>query len=735
MNHNRTREAPDFLRGVVIAEYGDGLAGAAATATLAAMGADVTTVPVQDSLLRRRVPALNADRQPVSVLSAVLDADKTVSHESAPASPMVTVVDRCEGTGPLSDMPVDDYLDHVHAENGAVWVTVSPYGLTGPRRRWRGTELTIAAAGGLLSAVTDGRSGWPIKLAGNQALLSAGQVAALATCHGIDEHTRTGNPVHIDVSAQEAVVVTGPLLRVSNLLLNSAGETGARRYGAPAGYYRCRDGLVRISVMEDHQWAALVRAIDAPGWTDLFADGQARIARADELDTNLAAELAQWSMTDCERRLQEEGVPIAAMYSADDLADSPHFAARGALRDIAAGATSLRTVGLPFNVQKSASPTRQKPAGLQGLRITEAAHVLAAPLAAALLGAMGASVTKVEDPDRLDIYRRRGPYIDGVAGPDYSAYFAAMNHSKKSMAIPMSLDTERLARLVAESDVVLENFGQRRARRLGVDAATLLSNRPDMLAVSSSGFGYEGPWSAYRAYAYNLHTAGGLAYLTRGSDSRAADLDLPWADLISGIALATVIAAWAVGPNSCSGAAVDFSMLDLVASRFNEFLAAAHADIEGAGPEDASNHMCPFAPHGVFATATERQWVALAVWNDEQWRALCATLDDPAALTDERFASARSRTDNEPQLDRALRDTVAGADALKLIAALQDAGVAAAQVMAPEDIVADRHLRTRGFFRPVTHPEWGMRRLVGVPWRIVGTPAFALGAPPLLDLR
>lgn len=130
MNHNRTREAPDFLRGVVIAEYGDGLAGAAATATLAAMGADVTTVPVQDSLLRRRVPALNADRQPVSVLSAVLDADKTVSHESAPASPMVTVVDRCEGTGPLSDMPVDDYLDHVHRENGAVWVTVSPYGLS-----------------------------------------------------------------------------------------------------------------------------------------------------------------------------------------------------------------------------------------------------------------------------------------------------------------------------------------------------------------------------------------------------------------------------------------------------------------------------------------------------------------------------------------------------------------------------------------------------------------------------
>ena len=423
MNQAQIRDVPGFLRGVVVAEYGDGVAGAAATATLAALGADVTTVSDSNSLLRRRVPALTLDGHSVSVLSAVLDTDKNVSSESVPTSPMVTVVDRCEGSGPLSDMPVDEYLDHVHAENRAVWVTLSPYGLTGPRRRWRGTELTIAAAGGLLSSVTDSRTGWPIKLAGNQALLSAGQVASLAACHGIGEFARTGEPVHIDVSAQEAVVVTGPLLRVTNILLNSAGETGARRYGAPAGYYQCRDGVVRISVMEDHQWTALVRAIDAPAWTDQFSDGQARIERADELDANLAAELADWSMTECERRLQEEGVPIAAMYSADDLADSPHFAARGALRDIAAGTTSLRTIGLPFNVENSAAPTRDAPAGLKGLRIIEAAHVLAAPLAAALLGAIGASVTKVEDPDRLDIYRRRGPYIDGIAGPRLQRVF------------------------------------------------------------------------------------------------------------------------------------------------------------------------------------------------------------------------------------------------------------------------------------------------------------------------
>ncbi|GAC1407859.1 MAG: CoA transferase [Mycobacterium sp.] len=733
MIDNQTRDVPGFLRGVVVAEFGDGLAGAAATAMLAALGADVTTMSDSNSLLRRRAPAVTGDGPHESVLSAILDADKKVSSESIPTAPLVVVVDRCEGSGPLSDMPVEEYLDHVDARNASVWVTVSPYGLTGPQRRWRGTELTIAAAGGLLSAVTDHRTGSPIKLAGNQALLSAGQVAALAACQGIAEYTRTAKPVHLDVSAQEAVVVTGPLLRVTNILLNSTGESGARRYGAPAGYFQCRDGLVRISVMEDHQWSALVRAIDAPAWTESFTDGSERIARADELDANLAAELANWSMTECERRLQEEGVPIAAMYSAEDLADSPHFAARGALRDIVVGATSLRTVGLPFNVQNSAAPGRDAPAGLRGLRIAEAGHVLAAPLAGALLGAIGASVTKVEDPERLDIYRRRGPYIDGVASPDHSAYFAAMNHSKLSMVVPMSRNAEALARLVADSDVVLENFGQRRARRIGIDATTLLRARPDMLAVSSSGFGYEGPWSAYRAYAYNLHTAGGLAYLTRGSDGEAADLDLPWADLISGVMLATIIAAWAVGPNSRSGAAVDFSMLELVASRFNEFLATAHADIVGAGPEDASNHLVPFTPHGVYATATERQWVSLAVWTDEQWRAVCAALGAPASLTSEAFASAELRKANEAELDRVLQEAMADADAVKLVSALQATGVAAAQVMAPEDLVVDRHLRTRTFFRRVDHPAWGSRRLVGIPWNIVGGRVFTLGPPPLLQ--
>lgn len=729
-----TADGPGFLEGVTVAELGDGLAGASATAILAALGAAVTTEINTDSLLRRRTPSLGSDPQR-SVLSAILDVDKDTSPAPGAVAPLVTVVDRCEGTGFLSEMPVAKYLDYVYEHNTAVWVSISPFGVVGPRRDWKGTELTIGASGGLLSAVTDHHSGSPIKLAGNQALLSAGQVAALATCHAIDEFNRTGKPVHVDVSAQEAVIATGPLLRVSNLLLNSAGETGARRYGAPAGYFECRDGLVRISVMEDHQWAALVRAIGAPEWTDAFADGTARIERADELDAELAAELSTWSMTECERRLQEEGVPIAALYSANDIAESPHFDARGAIRELAEQRDALRIIGLPFRTERPAENTREAPAGLKGLRVAEVAHVLAAPLAGALLGAIGAQVTKVEDPDRLDIYRRRGPYVDGVEDPDYSAYFAAMNHSKSSAVIPMSQDLGTLAQLVAESDVVLENFGERRARRLGVDAATLLRSRPDLLAVSSSGFGYEGPWSSYRAYAYNLHTAGGLAYLTRSSDGGPADLDLPWADLISGIALATVIAAWAVGPNSRTGAAVDFSMLDLVASRFNEFVAAAYAGIPGADPEDSSNHLAPFCPHGVFATADERHAIALAVSDDYQWGALVAAIGSPSELLDKRFADECSRVREQSKLDRLLRSVIREFDADKLVISLQHAGVPSARVATPEDLVVDRHLRTRGFFRPVQHPRWGTRRLVGVPWRFAGRPAFTLGAPPELVLK
>ena len=216
--------------------------------------------------------------------------------------------------------------------------------------------------------------------------------------------------------------------------------------------------------------------------------------------------------------------------------------------------------------------------GLRGLRVLEAGHVLAVPLAGALLGALGARVTKLEDLGRIDMYRRNGPYIDQEPGLDRTAYFAFANHSKTNAVLRVEEEPDRLVALLDDADVFLENLGAKRARTLGVAASVALDAHPGVLAISSTGFGQDGPYASYRAYAYNMHASAALGYLTRNADGEPADIDLAWGDLVSAYAVATIVAAWAVGPAGNRGAGLDYAMADAIVSHFPEFLAAASLD-------------------------------------------------------------------------------------------------------------------------------------------------------------
>ena len=722
-----SRDEPVFLRGVRVLELGDGVAGASATAILAGLGADVTTVTVPGSTLRRARPSL-ADGS--SLLAASLDAGKTVADQrdrDEPSGFDVVVCDRVGGAPPNVPASTPDYLAHVASRNPGVWVTISAAGLSGPGRDVAGTELTVAALGGLLSAVSDPSTGQPLKLAGQQALRSAGQIGALAACHGLDLRRRRP-AVHLDVSAQEAVIATGPVLRVVHALLNCTGDAGARRYGAPAGFYPCADGVIRISAMESHQWEGLVRAFGSPAWAEPFSTTQSRTDHADEIDERLAGLTATMTKRACEELLQAHGVPATAMNSPAELLASPHFEARRCWRHVPAGDGEATIMGPPATEAEGRSAPAEPSAapGLAGLRVVEAGHVLAVPLAGAVLGAMGADVTKLEDPDRLDMYRRRGPYIDSTPGIERAAYFAFVNHSKRSVSV--SLDDPLPGDLLDGCDVVIENYGPSRARRLGVDAAGLGRRRPQLLALSSSGFGHTGPWSSYRAYAYNLQTACGLGYLTRTSDGSPAEIDMAWADLISGFAIATLVAAWAVGPAGGVGASLDFSMAEVITARFNEYLAAASRAV---ADHDQTNEVYPYAPCGVYPASDG--WLALSVETDRGWERTRTVLGHPEVLDDGRFATASSRSDAREALDGAVAKVTAGRGAAALAAELQAAGVAAAAVATPDTLIGDVHLAARQFFATVVHPEWGERRLIGLPWRVAGEAPVPLRPPPLLD--
>lgn len=684
----------DLLAGVRVLELGDGVAGASSTSILRSLGAEVTAVVDPTSAHRRGRP-----RGPdgTSLLSTILDRGKRLVPEAEiDGGYDLVVADRVAG------VDVAEHVAVVEAHPDPAWVTISAFGLTGERAGEPATELTVAAASGMFSTVRDERTGLPLKLGGQQSLLNSGQAAALAACQALDLRAE-GGPVHLDLSAVEATLAMGPVLEVGGLLLCTGSLGGAKRYGAPASFYECTDGRVRISAMEDHQWEGVVAAMGSPSWAEPLASVQARIDAADEIDEHVAAWARERSKQEAETVLQAHGVPATAVYSPAEVLDSPQLAHREAWDSLPVEGGEAQVVGSPFRVVATGGDRRRR--SLRGLRMLEASRVLAVPLAGSILGALGAEVTKLEDLPRLDMYRRRGPYVDGEAGPERGAYFLLMNHSKASAAFDVDTGRDRLEALVATSDVVIENLGRKRATAVGLAPTVALAAHPDLLAISSSGFGQDGPHADYRAYAYNLQASCALGYLTRNAEGESAEIDIAWADLVSAFALATLIAAWAVGPEGNEGMAIDFAMADLVIAHFNEYVAAASL---GAGDEesDRANELAPYEPHGVYPAADG--WVAIAVLDDGGRARLAEVLGEGGLA-----ATARR-------------------PAVELAADLRAEGVIAEAVASAVDLVASPQLAERGFFVAVDHPECGRRQLVGIPWRPYGGPALPLGAPPPL---
>jgi crotonobetainyl-CoA:carnitine CoA-transferase CaiB-like acyl-CoA transferase len=486
--------------------------------------------------------------------------------------------------------------------------------------------------------------------------------------------------------------------------------------------------------MEQHQWQGVVRAMGSPTWAENFDTTALRVEHAKTIDERVNEWCAKLSKTECEQVLQQHGVPATALNEPKELLDSPQFKARKCLERVDIDGKKVVAIDLPFKFlegSRNGAVAKKDERRITRLRIAEASHVLAMPLAGSILGAMGANVTKLEDPRRLDMYRRRGPYIDDLEGVDRNVFFPGVNHSKRSFVVDMDKDLDTLREILDNSDVLIENLGTERGSRVGLDYLHLNETRPELFSLSSTGFGMTGPWSKYRAYAYNVLTSSGLGYLTQTPSGKPADIDMAWADLQTGFALATLVTAWAVGPHRSVGASIDFSMVELVSSRANEYLAAASEGFE-TKPEHGENHEFPNAPNSLYATTGGSQWITITVRSDEQWNSLKEALGVPTSLEAKEFSSKVLRQKNQQLLDSAMQLLISDLDGAGLSASLQALGVPASLMLVPDELVADPYLSQEKFFGKVEHPQWGEHCLLGLPWRFFGEPRFPLGSPPEL---
>jgi crotonobetainyl-CoA:carnitine CoA-transferase CaiB-like acyl-CoA transferase len=614
---------------------------------------------------------------------------------STPLNADIVLVDRISdlrgGLGPTS-LSASEYQEYVAERNTAVWVTASAYGLAGSRADCVGSDLTLMASAGILGHSRIGDEWAPTVPPGELGLKMVGYVMAVAALHALHERRGTGAALHVDVSAQAAIIATGLTLEMAHALSECPDEGGSARYGAPSGFFQCTDGSIYVLVLEQHQWTAFRRVL-APALDSVESLVDAR-DRADFVNAQLTVWASARTAEECERILQGEGVPCTRINTLEGLEES----ARRAGRPVAlTGPDAPALPALLHHATPRAGGGHRAPARLADLRVLDAGHVLAVPLGAAWLGAMGAAVTKLEDPKRLDIYRRRGPFAGGVAGLNRSAYFNQLNGNKTALDVADGEDRLDLGGF----DVVLHNLTPRRAKTVGVDSDRVLGadaadDAPGLL-ISSSGFGSTGNWAGYRAYGHNIHAFAGLIAATRDARDEMADFGTPWADPLTSVAIAAWVLAWSLVPVHEAASVVDISMAELTASQIAEL----------SGADAAENYRAPKGGGSFFLRGRDgKALLAVSIRDEQEAEQFASVVGSPVPETD--------------TLGQLVETVCPDEDITVVEDRLRAAGIPASLVLTAGDLARDQFVRSTGLYQTVYNRDLREHKVTGLPWHFVG---------------
>ena len=374
---------------------------------------------------------------------------------------------------------------------------------------------------------------------------------------------------------------------------------------------------------------------------------------------------------------------------------------------------------------------------LSHLRVLDLSRVLAGPWAGQILGDLGAEVIKIERPGTGDDTRSWGPpYLQGADGnTELSAYFLTANRNKQSLAVDIAHpEGQALVRkLVAESDVVLENFKVGGLKRYGLDHDSLRRINPKLIYCSITGFGQDGPYASRPGYDFLIQAMGGLMSITGQPDGEPGagpmKVGVALTDIMTGLyATIGVLAALSHRDRTGEGQYVEAALLDVqVACLANQ---AMNYLSTGKAPARMGNAHPNIVPYQDFPTADGN--MVLTVGNDQQFARLCDVLGHPEWASDERFATNRARVANRKELIPKLRQATVMRSTREWVGILEQAGVPCGPVNTLDQVFEDPQVLARGMRQTVTHPSLGEVPTVGNPIKLKLTPVDYRTAPPLL---
>ena len=331
---------------------------------------------------------------------------------------------------------------------------------------------------------------------------------------------------------------------------------------------------------------------------------------------------------------------------------------------------------------------------LEGIRVIELARILAGPWAGQTLADLGADVIKVEAPEGDDTRRWGPPFIE-TEGEKTAAYFHATNRGKRSITCDFrtSEGQEVVRRLVADADVVIENFKVGGLAKYGLDWENLRKVNPRLIYCSITGFGQDGPYAHRAGYDFIIQGMSGMMSVTGPADGQPQKVGVAVTDIFTGVYASTaILAALVQRGRTGEGQQIDMALLDVAVSVMAN--QAMNYLVSGKVPGLMGNAHPNLAPYAVFDC--KDGWLILATGNDGQYQRLCRILGLDDMIADAAYLTNSNRVTNRVAMTDRITAVTRGWSKADLLAACEREGVPAGPINDMAEVFSDPQVMARG---------------------------------------
>jgi crotonobetainyl-CoA:carnitine CoA-transferase CaiB-like acyl-CoA transferase len=380
---------------------------------------------------------------------------------------------------------------------------------------------------------------------------------------------------------------------------------------------------------------------------------------------------------------------------------------------------------------------------LSGIRILDITHVWSGPLAGKVLADLGAKVIHIQSralADEGPVDRETAAFLGtfpdddpGVRPWDRHALGNDLNRNKMGLSLELNTPAgvDIFKRLVALSDVVLDNFSPRVMENFGLDYTVLKEVNPGIIMCAMPGYGLTGPYRDHVAFGTTIEPAAGLTGITGYPGETPQLSGNPYPDAAAAMhAAAAILTALYYREKTGMGQQIDLSQCESATCLMGEFV--VDYTLNGVMQEPTGNRHPCFAPYGCYPCRGDDKWITIEIETEEKWRALVSIMGNPPWAEADRFLNIKRRREKYSELDDLISKWTSGFTHMDLMGMLQEKGIPAGAVLNAKELMADPHLNRRQFFKEVNHPETGSRLYPGCVVRFKHDPDQPDNPAPML---